>query len=99
MDLICPVCREPWDNDCLHDRVEELKEEGRSTTYSAVARDFRRRGCEALGELHYCGRCDRSFPGDHEHFSEEETAEVRAVYELLGDDMDGAAGMLEDFGL
>lgn len=24
MDIYCPVCREPWDMDTLHDRVKEL---------------------------------------------------------------------------
>lgn len=40
MDIYCPRCTEPWDNDELHERADEI-----DSTYSKVAADFRRRGC------------------------------------------------------
>ena len=76
MDLLCRHCREPWENDTLHDVAQET---GR--TYREVAADFRQDGCEALGTTHGEGEPSRA-------------ADV--LYELLGDDMDGAAAMLND---
>lgn len=58
------------------------------STYSAVAADFRQRGCKAL-------------PGSAAHcvpVENERTAAVAALYELLGDDMDGAASTFDDLG-
>lgn len=51
-------------------------------TYSEVASDFRNRGCEALGDSHGEGA-----PNPY----------ASALYDLLGDDMDGAAAMMEDY--
>lgn len=48
--------------------------------------DFRRFGCEAFGEAH-------NGTGD------EYNAARWEIYDLLGDDIDGAAALLEDFGL
>lgn len=76
MDLLCRHCREPWENDTLHDVAQE---EGR--TYREVAGDFRNRGCEALGTSHGSGK---------------PSAAADVLYELMGDDMDGAAAMFED---
>ena len=44
MDLYCPVCTEPVDNDSIH-------EEARATamSYVTVLRDFQARGCVAVG--------------------------------------------------
>jgi hypothetical protein len=84
MDLYCPVCAEPIDNDEFHDVAAEI-----GSTYSAVAADFRERGCKAL-------------PGSSTHcvpVQNDRTAAATAMYELLGDDMDGAAAMFEDLGL
>lgn len=82
MDIYCPTCTEPWDNDSLH---EEASASGR--TYAAVAADFCRQGCKALGEAFGPQpHCQASIPDER----------VAAVYGLLGDDMDGAAAMLED---
>lgn len=54
------------------------------TTYAEVAAQFRAIGCEALGMR--CGY-QVAHPG------------IAAMYDLLGDDMDGAASMFEDMGL
>lgn len=92
MDIYCPVCREPWDNDELHFVAEE-----RGTSYKDVAADFRRRGCEALNSRHFCQICgeDETFCSDpKQHLKRDEF--VDAVYDLLGDDMDGAASTFDD---
>lgn len=52
------------------------------TTYRTVMRDFQARGCEALGMKH--GDMGPNPYAD-------------ALYDLLGDDMDGAASMMADF--
>ncbi len=83
MDLICVNCAEPWDNDCLHDEAE-----ARGTTYKVVAAEFRARGCEALATAYGATSCQRS-----DSFKAQAAG---AMYDLLGDDMDGAAAMLED---
>jgi hypothetical protein len=81
MDIYCPQCREPWDNDTLH---EVASEDGSS--YLEVARAFRSKGCAALGSRH----------GDYQSPNSEA---ISVIYDLLGDDMDGATGLMEDFGL
>jgi hypothetical protein len=84
MDLICPRCTEPWDFDSLHEEADES-----DRTYAQVAADFRTRGCLALETAFGAMECKpvnnlRSMVAD-------------AMYDLLGDDMDGAAAMMEDF--
>lgn len=59
--------------------------EERGTTYSEVASNFRSNGCAAVtGKL--CDRVDT-----------ERGAIAGAMYDLLGDDMDGAAAMIDDY--
>ena len=55
------------------------------TSFEAVRKDFQRRGCEALG----CRPCtpDNSLRSE---------AAV-ALYEIMGDDIDGCGSMFEDF--
>lgn len=53
MDLLCPKCSEPWDNDEFHDVAEE-----KGSTYLRVWEDFQRRGCEAVGSSHGGGPAD-----------------------------------------
>lgn len=102
MDLYCPTCGEPWDNDCLHEEADARSEAKAEmppgatytlgTTYPAVAADFRERGCKALitayGPQPDCTSTDTST-----------RQQIALVYELLGDDMDGAAVTFEDLGL
>lgn len=52
--------------------------------YSVVAANFRADGCKALGM-----KCNTPDPT--------RAAAAAAMYDLLGDDMDGAASMLDDF--
>jgi hypothetical protein len=88
MDLHCPSCGEPWDFDTLHEEVSARKEDGQNdATYEKVAAEFRAKGCNALATSH----------GPQRHCTPDNNAPVRqAIYDLLGDDMDGAAAMLED---
>lgn len=58
------------------------EEQGR--TFREVQRDFQQRGCEALDMTHGESGSDIGMYAD-------------ALYDLLGDDIDGAAAMLEDF--
>lgn len=92
MDLLCPKCGEPWDFETIHDVVAELIGSGDpddcKATFQSVAADFRRRGCPALD-----GRCSTGAEADVEG-----AVAASTLYELLGDDMDGAAAMLEDMG-
>lgn len=83
MDLICPVCAEPTDNDELHVEVEE----NNYPNYAAAAAAFRSKGCEALSW------------GSHnpETMNSKRAAVSDAMFDLLDDDMDGAAAMMEDF--
>ena len=63
---------------------EVAKEQG--STFARVADRFAVKGCEALG-------------GTHNDFDYENGPAVAAIYDLLGDDIDGAAALIEDFGL
>lgn len=71
-DIYCPICTEPWDMDCLHDEVDARwpdkpwKEIENSRIrqnvyernhYDIVRDDFRKRGCESLGESYGTVRC------------------------------------------
>jgi hypothetical protein len=79
MDIRCSTCGEPWDIDSLHDIAAE-----NGTTFDDARKDFRRRGCEALGTSH---SDTVAHPG------------IAVLAELAGDDLDGFAADLEDFGL
>lgn len=86
MDLICPKCSEPFDNEVFHEVAEEL-----GLTYDFVTSQFRSRGCGvAFAGSEYD---NKSWCDSHRH---QGSPLVGAVYDLLGDDMDGAAAMLED---
>ena len=81
MEIYCVKCGEPWDNDSLHEIAYEL-----DSTYAAMAKEFRERGCNLFGEAEWC-----TSNGDRES--------REAIYDLLGDDMDAASSMIEDFSL
>ncbi len=90
MDIYCPKagCGEPVDNDSLHDAVAD----GLHADYRAAAAAFRSQGCEAIGFVHSVGNDSTGAYG----LTNAQAAE--ALYDLLGDDMDGMAAMMEDFG-
>lgn len=88
MDVYCRICAEPWDIDTLHEEVHErngsLADEFRrpyDVEFAEVRKDFARRGCTALGTNH-----------------NDTTAHplVGEILDLLGDDIDGAASLLDD---
>jgi len=83
MDLYCPRrgCGEPIENDSLHDAVED----GLYPNYRAAAAAFRSEGCTAIGYVHSKG-----------NDNDMRTLAMDAMYDLLGDDMDGAASMMDD---
>lgn len=101
MDLACPTCGEPWDNDCLHEEAGARESEGLpGCTYHAVAREFRTKGCRALATAYGPqGHCQPYTDQSRDNtFGLTRSEAASALYELLGDDMDGAATMLEDLG-
>lgn len=97
MDLYCPKCGEPWENDSLHDEVAARQEEDIDATYKEVAADFRSRGCEVM-KFGFDGRCSAPSEGTDRTFGLTRQAAASALYDVLGDDMDGAAAMLDDMG-
>lgn len=88
MDLKCPKCGEPWDFDSLHEETEDrfpgLKNDAYQKKFRIVQADFLSQGCKALGS-----KCN----GNEAHPG------ISALYDLLGDDLDGAANLIEDFNL
>lgn len=92
MDIYCPNCGEAWDNDSLHEEAYARAEfqDYSEYPYREVMRDFQRRGCEALATAFGPQTCQAS--------QSDRAVVASAMYDLLGDDMDGAAAMMEDFG-
>ena len=86
MDIPCPRCGEPWDNDTIHEEVDYRKSLGRKTTYAKVAAEFRAKGCVTFNGQSECQIKDT--------FRQQA---IRQTYDLLGDDMDGAASLLDDY--
>lgn len=87
MDIRCPCCAEPWDMDCLHEEAEYrgARIDGYEEVYKAVKADFFKRGCKALtvyGPAEFC----YGAPKD----------DIAIIYDLMSDDLDGAAAFLED---
>lgn len=89
MDVYCPKCGEPVDNDEFHDAAE-----AQSSSYKKVVAAFQRRGCEALGFPPCRAPHSLSQPGRVAR-----ATAASALYDILGDDMDGVAAMLEDCGI
>lgn len=94
MDIRCPKCGEPWDLDSLHDEVADRKAcadagdpDPVDITFDSVRKDFYRRGCAALTS--FGGHCNPEVNG-------KAATLASAAYDILGDDLDGAACMLED---
>lgn len=78
-DVYCPKCGEPTDVYEFHDAVVTL-----GVTYAEATRRFRTEGCEAMPGW----RCNPDTD-----YARAETA--RVTYAYLGDDMDGAAAVLD----
>lgn len=92
MDIICPVCCEPWELDTLHEYVSEFGEmfpaHADRVTFDTVWKAFRSKGCGvAFDAWKVSCEPDTSGRGDL----------VRALGDVLGDDVDGFAAELADF--
>jgi hypothetical protein len=93
MDVLCPRCGEPWDYPAvMHEEAAERARLGEpGATFAEVCAEFRQVGCGALVLSHGAELC--------EPLDDDATTAARGLYEALGDDMDGAAAMFDDFGL
>jgi hypothetical protein len=92
--LICPVCGEEYDLDDLHAEVAERRHKGLQESFTAVLRQFQRQGCSVALQ---------ASQGPLDCRTDASTAELagmaQAIYELLGDDVDGAINEIEDYRL
>ena len=104
MDIRCPRCGEPWDNECFHDETSYrnphkpwMSESGEhnQVTYEKyltnVRQDFRKRGCVALTS-YTDGECEAN----------PRFGIIGDIIDFAGEDSDFAANMIEDaetFGL
>lgn len=80
MDIPCPKCGEPWENESLHDIATEI-----GSTYKKVWAEFQDMGCEVFAPLGVppCKADDRAMIR-------------AAIADLLGDDVDGYASEMND---
>jgi len=108
MDVTCANCREPWDTyHMLHDAIWEtdlpdsvkkhISAEGTKLNFpgvrEALARDGWKFAGNSVNAILRCPACPKGEEGDNTTAR----AEARMVIaELLGDDEDGIASMLED---
>lgn len=91
MDIYCPHCGEPVDTDEFHNGTD---------SYSEIGRLFRKYGCpiadQAMdgvsGHVMLLRHCSSALT-----VSDDRIGEVRATYDLLGDDMDGASSILNEY--
>jgi hypothetical protein len=84
MDIRCPICLEPWDMDSLHDLVKE----GQFPSFNDARRAFTSQGC-GVAFASWGVTC---VPTERKGGA----AIASELYDLLGDDIDGAAALLED---
>lgn len=83
MDIYCPVCAEPWDNDTLHEYAEE-----NDSTYNKVYRAFMNDGCGvafATWNIDTCEKVDNMT-----------TSLMSVLVDIMGDDVDGIMSGMED---
>lgn len=97
VDIKCRKCGEPWDMDCIHEEIAEQypeepwKREGKyiqelyDPYYNDMRNKFIKEGCKAFG-----AKCNPSTKAN---------PEWQVAYELMGDDLDGVASIMEDMGL
>lgn len=90
MDVYCKRCGEPWDNDEFHEVAKEY-----NTTYDKVTAAFRIYGCVAF---EYAPETVKKLPPGDLCKRDESivTLAAEAAYELCGNDMDGAASLVDD---
>ena len=81
MDIYCGKCGEPWEIDTLHDVSEYL-----GISFGEISGNFRVAGCAALDAT-----CNPQTVGSTR------ATVAAAMLDLLGDDIDGVAAMMEDY--
>lgn len=88
MDIYCPICDEPWEIDTLHDVAAEI-----GTTYETIARTFRTRGCGYAFEGSTYGHtyCQTLYDD-----TPRQNKTAAMIYDVMGDDLDGAAAMFDE---
>jgi hypothetical protein len=87
MDINCRHCGEPWDIYSLHDVWDDKT--GKRLAYKTASSRFRKYGCPAM-EGH-------QRPCSHGPIASPETLDaIGTLTDLLGEDTDGLAAMLED---
>lgn len=78
----------------------EYDEDAYQRVYKVVSSEFRSKGCVALNTAFSTSECAPE--GDNAErdrtFGLTRSEAAGALYDILGDDMDGAAAMLEDMG-
>jgi len=84
MDIYCPVCGEPWENDTLHDYAEESE-----STYKAVYSKFFSDGCGEAFKT-WGITCERNDANAGRAYISS------VMHDLLGDDVDGIMSSMED---
>lgn len=89
MDVYCPFCSEPWENDHLHDVAKAKR-----MTYRQVWADFRKRGCPALVD-----GADPEAVCTYGDDKDPRLPVIAAIYEMSGDDPEFAGEMLRDLGM
>jgi hypothetical protein len=82
MDIYCPVCGEPWENDTLHDYAQET-----NSTYKNVYRSFINDGC-GVAFTTWGVTCEPN-PSMRTHL-------MGVLAEIMGDDVDGIMSSMED---
>lgn len=87
---------DPWGTP-RKEKNPEYVETDYQKVYGKVSQEFRAKGCEALSEA-YDGKCSTPSTGVDRTFGLTRQQAAGALYDILGDDMDGAAAMLEDMG-
>lgn len=83
MDIYCKHCQEPLDNDELHEIAAEF-----DTTYDVIRDAFYKLGC-GIFDGPTANPCPRG--------NGQVSGVIEATYDLLGDDTDGAAAMLDEW--
>ncbi len=109
MDIYCTTCGEPWDMDTLHDVIDERMRAGDLPTtkfpgvlhgeeykayraiydsnYEIVRSDFYRNGCKAM-DGYGSSWCEPK--------PSLRTDAMSMFIDVMGDDLDGIASMMED---
>lgn len=102
MDIYCPTCGEPWDIDSLHDvatergydhfqaKMDYPDSNERQAAYernwfNPIMKEFRTEGC---GKVFGTTSCTP--------VNSERTIVASAAFDIMGDDVDGIASMMED---